>query len=240
MFPCLTKVASKLPGQGHWEETETRGTGSHFSGRRVSAERRTRKGAQPREGDREKAGRRGPARNPGCSGGTWARRPLERREGSPPLLRNRGGGTARRGPEPAAASHPSRRAARASPSPALRGPRAPHRREARCPLCTPPGRPEERPFPSCCSLQPLEIPVFLACVEVYSVAGTVLNASHMLRTTISGKKTKVREFEQHTHGHSCKQESYHSMAGIFCFLILCFLSGRGEDALGGNMDVKEV
>nr|XP_025138278.1 uncharacterized protein LOC112584382 [Bubalus bubalis] len=48
-FPFPTKVASKLPGQGHWEETERLGTTSLSWSRRGSAAERTRKGGDSRQ-----------------------------------------------------------------------------------------------------------------------------------------------------------------------------------------------
>lgn len=67
-FPCPTKVASKLPCQGHWEETEKQDTSLYFSEARVcggqNAQRRTQQG----KGEPEELGARGrraePAKKP--------------------------------------------------------------------------------------------------------------------------------------------------------------------------------
>lgn len=59
-------MASKLPCQGHWEETEKQGTSLYFSIRRVCAAGRTRKGEHNREkGEREEQGARGRRAEPG-------------------------------------------------------------------------------------------------------------------------------------------------------------------------------
>ena len=96
-------MASKLPGQGHWEETERLGTTSLSWSRRGSAAERTRKGGD----SRQKVNRRKP--EPAAAAGLEVIRRGNPRcrerggEGRAQRLREEEGGVPGRCPEIAAA-----------------------------------------------------------------------------------------------------------------------------------------
>lgn len=93
-FPWPTKVASKLPCQGHWEETEKQGTSLYFSSRGACVRRGEGAKANPTgKGEPEEQGARGrraePAKKPkvsteGRGGGEGGARRLHEEEGGVP------------------------------------------------------------------------------------------------------------------------------------------------------------